>query len=517
MIKRSDLLNKIKDTKQFDVVIIGGGAVGLGAGLDASSRELKTLVIEKYDFAKGTSSRSTKLLHGGVRYLAQLHFNLVKDSLREKERLYNNAPHLTKDCEFIIPCYKYFDMLFYRAGLFLYDVLAGFPKGHTSGFLSKAALIKKYPNIKQQGLVGGIVYHDGIFDDARLALSLSRSIIALKSFAINYCEAIDFIKENGKIVGVVVKDRLSGEEFTVSSSCVLNATGIFSDEIRNIDQPNSPAIVQQAQGVHIVVDKKHFNSAESLLIPKTDDGRVLFTVPWHGEVLVGTTDTKVEESKIEPVAFKEEINFIIGNINKYLEKPITEKDILSIYAGIRPLIKQDSSNTSAISREEKMVLSQSNLVSVIGGKWTSYRRMSEKVVDFLIANKLVKAGKSNTANLQLHGFLKREYVEILDDHIRQYGSDLKILKTLEGNEEKIHPKMPFTKAQVLYALRYEQAQTVDDVLARRTRALFLNAKYAKEAAQTVAEIMAKELGKNQAWIKEQVAYFEDVAKNYIVG
>lgn len=515
MIKRDELLGQIKTITKFDAIIIGGGAVGLGAGVDSATRGLKTIVLEKYDFAKGTSSRSTKLLHGGVRYLAQLHFHLVKDSLAEKVLLYKNAPHLTKDCEFIMPCYNYFDLLFYRTGLALYDTLAGFPKNQTSKFLSKQSIINKYPNIKKDKLIGGIAYHDGIFDDARLALSLSQTILDLNSYAINYCEVTSFLKENNKIIGVTVKDTILEQEFTLHSSCVINATGIFSDKLRKIDDPKAENIVQSAQGVHIVVDQNCLPSKDALLVPKTEDGRVLFTVPWHNKVLIGTTDTPVSDSKIEPIPMIEEVDFIMQNINKYLDKPIQKTDIISVYAGIRPLIKEDKKNTSQISREEKIVVSDSNLVSIIGGKWTSYRRMSEKLIDFVLDKEFIKAGQSKTANLKLHGYMPREKVALLDEHLQPYGENISVLQSLEGAKEKLHPNLPFTKAQVIYAVRYEQAQTLDDVLSRRLRVLFLNAKQAIEMSTVVAHIMATELNKSVAWEHEQIELFKIIANNYI--
>ncbi|MFL1780318.1 glycerol-3-phosphate dehydrogenase/oxidase [Candidatus Hepatincolaceae symbiont of Richtersius coronifer] len=515
MIKREEIISAVKSNPNFDVIIIGGGAVGLGAGVDASARGYKTLVIEKFDFAKGTSSRSTKLLHGGVRYLAQLNFHLVRDSLKEKERLYNNAPHLTKDCEFIIPCYSLFDLGFYRAGLFVYDVLAGYPKGHSSSFISKQQIIKRYPRIKQKGLIGGIIYHDGIFDDARLALSLADTISVNGSFALNYHEAVTLEKDNGKIIGVKIKNTETAEEYVIKSQCVLNATGIFSDEVRKLDTGEHKITVEKAQGVHIVVNKSCISSEQALLIPKTSDGRVLFTVPWHENVIIGTTDTLVSEATIEPVALEAEIDFIISNINKYLEKPIGKEDIQTVYAGIRPLIKEETTNTAKISREERTTISDSNLVSVIGGKWTSYRRMSEKVIDFMIGKKLLPDAPSKTKDLKLAGYLSRSEVNKIPEHLMVYGSNLAKLETKEGFSEKIHPLLPYNISQIVYAVESEQARTVDDVLARRTRALFLNSRYAVEAAPKVAEIMAKHLNKDITWQNQQVKEFTEIAKNYL--
>ncbi len=518
MLKREEVLQTIQKDNNFDVVIIGGGSVGVGSALDCASRGYKTLLLESFDFAKGTSSRSTKLLHGGVRYLEQFHFHLVMDSLRERGLLLKNAPHLASWCEFIIPCYSYVDLAFYRAGLFLYDTLAKFPKGHCSYTISKASLIEKYPNVKKDGLVGGIVYWDATFDDARLALELSNSAIEEGAFCLNYAKVVAFNKDSdGKINQVEFTDTQTNQTYKINTKCVINATGIFSDSVRLLDDKNVAKIVQPSQGVHLMFHKDLFNTQQSLLVPKTSDGRVLFSVPWHDFIIVGTTDTPVENPSIEPKAQQVEVDFIIDNLNAYLEKKIKKEDIMAVYAGIRPLIKQNKSSTSSISREEHIEISSSNLISLVGGKWTSYRRICEKLVDNIISQtNLLQNAKSKTTEIKIHNYLSKAEQYSIPSEFRFYGSAYKILQSYEEDFDRLlSSKYVYNYAQVRYAIEYEQALSLDDVLARRIRLLFLDPQVCILIAKEVAIYMAKLLKKDVSWIDNQVEEFTKIAQNYV--
>jgi len=453
-----------------------------------------------------------------VRYLEQFHFHLVMDSLRERGLLLKNAPHLARWCEFIIPCYSYFDLAFYRAGLFLYDTLGKFPKGHCSYTISKSTLLEKYPNVKQDGLVGGIVYWDATFDDARLALELSNSAIAEGAISLNYASVIAFDKNSdGKIEAVEFIDEETGQKYKVNSKCVINATGIFSDSVRLMDDKNAKHIVQPSQGVHLMFHKDLFNTQQSLLVPKTSDGRVLFSVPWHDFIIVGTTDTPVENPAIEPKAQQVEVDFIMDNLNAYLEKELTKDDIMGVYAGIRPLIKQDKSSTASISREESIEISPSNLISLVGGKWTAYRRICEKLVDHIIEKtKLLPNAKSKTTEIKIHNYLSNAEQHNIPSEFRYYGSAYKILQSYgEDFDRLLSSKYVYNYAQVKYAIQYEQALTLDDVLARRIRLLFLDPQVCLVISREVAIYMAKLLKRDVAWIDNQVEEFNKIAQNYV--
>lgn len=517
--KREEVINQIKNDNNFDAIIIGGGSVGAGVALDLSARGYKTLLLEQYDWACGTSSRSTKLLHGGVRYLAQMHFPLVMDSLKERDLLLQNAPHLAKYCAFIIPCYSLFDLAFYRAGLFLYDLLGKFPKNHCSYMVSKNKLINMYPNVKAEGLVGGIVYYDGTFDDARLNMELVNTAQAYGGLALNYAKVVNFHKQDGKISGLDVELTQgygSNEKITINSKCVLNTTGIFSDNIRKLDDKDCEDIVQPSQGVHIMFNKNLFNTKESLLVPKTSDGRVLFSVPWHDFVIVGTTDTKVEKAEIEPQAKQEEVDFIVANLNQYLNKPVSKNDISAIYAGIRPLIKQKGTSTSSISREEHMEISPSNLVSLIGGKWTAYRRICEKLADFVLDNKLLQTkSPCITESIKINNYLSQNELAEIPDEFKFYGKAYYTIKNYPEFKDLIHPKYPYNYAQVKYAVENEYALTLADVLSRRIRLLFLDSNIALEVAPNVVKYMADLLNKDSIWVDNQIKEFEAISKNYL--
>ncbi len=516
--KRNVQLNKIKKQKEWDMIVIGGGASGLGVALESTTRKYKTLLLEGADFAKGTSSRSTKLVHGGVRYLGQGDISLVLEALRERGLMRQNAPHLVKNQSFIIPNYEWWDGPFYTIGLKVYDMMAGKLGLGPSIHLSKQETLEALPTIREDGLTGGVIYHDGQFDDARLSVNLAQTIIDYDGVALNYIKVIDLLKgDDGLVCGVKAKDMLSGEEFEFKSKAVINATGVFTDEILQMDEPGSPKKVVPSQGIHLVLDHEFLQGDHAIMIPKTDDGRVLFAVPWHGKVVVGTTDTLIEEASLEPRALEEEIEFVLNTAGRYLTRPPKRSDVRSIFAGLRPLAapEDDSKKTKEISRSHKVIMSLSGLITITGGKWTTYRKMGQDTVDKAVILTGLEERPCITENLAIHGYIKNVDLE---DHFYIYGSETKAIKAIIKKNpelgEKLHERLEFTKAEVVWACREEMAMTLDDVLARRVRALFLDARAAEEMAPEVAKIMASELGKDEKWIKEQLMEFSLLVKGY---
>lgn len=515
MVKRKANLNEINNSK-FDVIVIGGGATGLGCAVEAVTRGYKTLLLEAVDYAKATSSRSTKLFHGGVRYLAQGDIPLVRSALKERYTNIQNAPHIAKETSFIIPCYNYLGIPFYYTGLKLYDLLAGSLNLSPSKYLSKYEIINKIPNINANNLKGGIQYSDGEFDDTRMAVSLLRTFLSFGGVASNYLKVTNFIKENNKIAGVEMLDTLSNEKLEAKGSCFINATGIFSDNLRIIDKSNSNKVIKFAQGIHIVINKENFEGRASLLVPKTKDGRVLFCVPWHNKVLCGTTDTSVKKAEYEPRALLKEINFVLNTTNDYLDKKVDLSNVQSIYTGIRPLVIDGHSSTSKIARDDKKFISDSGLITIAGGKWTTYRKMGETTLDFAIQHSLLKSTKSRTNSLKLHGYLSKKDVHKIPESYRVYGSDYNELSVMKGFNIQLSDKLDINEAQVEFAVHFEQAETIEDILARRTRCLLLDAKEAVNIAPKVAKIMAHILKKDQDWQNEQISNFNATAQNYII-
>lgn len=504
--------------EEWDVIIIGGGATGLGAAVDSSSRGLKTLLVEQHDFAKATSSRSTKLIHGGLRYLQQGHIPLVLEALRERGRLCQNAPHLIYHRAFFVPSYHWWEGPFYGIGLKIYDMLAGRLGLEPSKHLSRDETISVLPTIEQKDLRGGTIYYDGQFDDSRLALTLALTAVDHGATVINYMKVVELIKENNHVCGVKVEDRETSQTYRVKGKVIINATGIFSDEVRHLDDPKTHKIVQPSQGVHIVLDQSFLESETAILIPHTEDGRVLFMVPWHDRVLVGTTDTAVETPSLEPVAQEEEIDFILKETGKYLTRHPTRDDILSVFAGLRPLISETGSkDTSAISRNHSILVSDSGLITIAGGKWTTFRKMAEDVINKALIVGGFEEIPCKTVDLKLHGYI--ENADPLDPW-STYGTDGEKIKTLikkdPSLDQFLDPKLPYLKGEVLWAVRHEMARTIEDFLSRRTRSLLLDAKLAVKVAPLVASLMAKELGKDKAWEKAQVASFTSLAQNYTV-
>jgi glycerol-3-phosphate dehydrogenase len=515
-ITRQAIVATLQQPQTWDLIVIGGGATGLGTAIEASTRGYKTLLLEQYDFAKGTSSRSTKLVHGGVRYLAQGNLKLVRSALRERGLLRRNAPHLVRDLTFFVPAYAWWSKFYYGAGLKLYDILAGSLNLAPSRFLSKEEARSRMPTLKADGLSGGILYHDGQFDDARLAVTLLRTFLDGGGTALNYCPVTGLIKESDRVLGVRATD--GDRKFELRAKAIVNATGIFADSIRQMDDPTQPKLLSPSQGIHLVVDKRFQPSESAMMIPKTEDGRVLFAVPWHDKVVLGTTDTAVDEIAIEPRPLEAEIEFILRTIAQYLVNPPTRADVLSVFVGQRPLLKSPKTNqksdgvgsTATLSREHVIQVSSSGLVTVTGGKWTTYRQMGEEVVDFAIAKASLPPTTSVTADLHLHGWTDQPFPEPLD----VYGSDATELQTLPGADLLLHPHLPYTEAEVRWAARYEMAQTVEDVLSRRTRSLLLDAAASIESATRVARILAEELGRDALWQQQQVKDFTTLAQGY---
>ncbi|WP_423146005.1 glycerol-3-phosphate dehydrogenase/oxidase [Rubrolithibacter danxiaensis] len=520
-LNRDRFLERLEQTCHWDIIIIGGGATGLGTALDAAERGFSALLLEQADFAKGTSSRSTKLVHGGVRYLAQGNISLVYEALHERGLLFKNAPHLVKKQAFIIPCYSWFSRLKYLAGLKIYDWLAGKSSFGKSKFISRDDLLKTTPEIKSSGLKGGVEYWDGQFDDARLAIAIAQTAAEKGATLINYMKVTGLSKaSNGKTNGVRVLDLETEREYEVKSKVVINATGVFVDDILQLDTPEQRPLVKPSQGIHLVLNKSFLFGKKAIMIPKTADGRVLFAVPWHNFVLLGTTDTPVESHSLDPAPTEKEINFILETAGHYLSPAPAKKDVLSVFAGLRPLAapQKDAGNTKEISRSHKLVVSRSGLITITGGKWTTYRKMAEDTVNKAIETANLKYAPCNTRYLKLHGFSTSVQG---DSHLNIYGTYKDHIKTLlTENPElnlRIHEKMPFLQAEVIWAVRHEMARTVEDVLARRLRVLFLDAKSAIEMAPAVASLIAKELNYQKAWEEDQIQKFVKLAKQYSIN
>ena len=519
--KRQELIQTIeeKGSEEWDLIIIGGGATGLGVALDAVSRGYKALLLEQSDFSKGTSSRSTKLVHGGVRYLAQGDIALVREALRERGLLKKNAPHLVQNEIFVIPGYRWWTKYYYTIGLTMYDLLSGKLSLGRSMPISKNETVRRLPTINQKGLRGGVIYHDGQFDDSRLSVNLVQTIIENGGVAVNYAEVTGLIKDGEKVAGLNMKDLESGKTYALKGKSVINATGVFVDEIMKMDKDEHKEMVRPSQGVHLVLNKEFLPGEDAIMIPKTDDGRVLFAVPWHDKIVLGTTDTPLDEHSLEPVALEEEIEFILKTAQKYLAKKPTRKDVKSIFAGLRPLAapKEGDTKTKEISRSHKLIVSESGLITITGGKWTTFRKMGEDTVDKAESVSGIGKRRSTSEEMKIHG---HETSTDFEDPLYFYGSDKKeVIALAEADDvlkEKLHEDYEHIKAEVIWAARYEMARTVEDVLARRIRMLFLDAKAAIDMTPAVAELMAKELGHDQAWAENQIQEFTKVANRYLL-
>lgn len=501
----------------FDVLIIGGGASGLGAAVDAAARGHRVALIERDDFAKGTSSRSTKLVHGGVRYLKQGDISLVMSALHERGRMRKNAPHLVHDLAFIIPSYTWWEKPYYAFGMTLYDRLAGKWSFGRSQMLSRAQTVEHLPTVETERLAGGVLYHDGQFDDSRLAINLAQTAVEHGAVLANYCACLGLRKEGGAVTGVLARDGETGAEFEIRARVVINAAGAFVDEVRRFDEPGGAPLVAVSQGVHVVLPKKFLPGTSALMVPKTADGRVLFAIPWHDHVVVGTTDTPGMTASAEPRALQAEVDFIMEHARKYLACDPVESDVLSVFAGLRPLVKRGGAgNTAALSRDHTIVISPSKLVTLTGGKWTTYRKMAEDVINQAEKVAGLAPKPSPTADLPIHG----STVTTSTTHLRIYGSDAPAIAALTQKESALDVPLvaglPMRQSEVLWHARHEMARTVEDVLARRTRALLLDAHGSIAAAPTVARLLARELNRDDAWEEAQVRAYAALARGYLL-
>jgi len=518
-----DQLKKSNTAIEWDFIVIGGGATGLGIAVDAASRGYSTVLLEQADFAKATSSRSTKLVHGGVRYLQKGDVALVREALHERGHLSKNAPHLVKNQRFIIGNYQWWEKPFYTIGLTLYDILAGrMSLGHSIP-MSKKDVIRHIPQIEQKHLRGGVSYQDGQFDDSRLAINLMQTAIEHGAVAVNYAGVTGLSRnQENKIDGVRVEDKIDGSTFELKGKCIINATGIFVDEIMKMNNPEEKPLVRPSQGVHVVVDKSFLESDDAIMVPKTSDGRVMFGVPWHNRVILGTTDTPVKEFVLEPKALDEEVDFILETAGRYLTKKPQRKDVLCVFAGLRPLAAPkkhtEEAKTKEISRSHKLIASDSGLITITGGKWTTYRLMAEETVNLAIKTKGLVCKPCKTRNLKIHGYKNNPD---RNNHLYIYGNDQDAIIQLQNSNpeyvQKIHQNMDYTVAEIVWAVQKEMACTIDDVLARRVRALYMDAKASVEMAPSVASIMAKELNKSKEWEEEQVREYTSLAKNYYLS
>ncbi|MEO0899726.1 MAG: glycerol-3-phosphate dehydrogenase/oxidase [Bacteroidota bacterium] len=522
MLNREKALEQLsKSETQYDLLVVGGGSTGLGVALDAVSRGYQVALVEQADFAKGTSSRSTKLVHGGVRYLAQGDVFLVLEALKERGRLLKNAPHLTKNQSFVIPIYTTFDLVQYTVGLTLYDWLAGGLSLGSSHYINKEKTLEAIPTINPEGLKGGVVYQDGQFDDARLALALAQTIAKQGGVVLNHTKVTGLIKNQaGKVAGATAEDVETGQTYDIQAKAVVNCTGIFVDDLLQMDQPAQRKMIRPSQGVHIVLDKSFLPGDHAIMIPKTSDGRVLFCVPWHDKIVVGTTDTLREEPELEPQALEKEINFILETAQANLAKKPERKDVLATFAGLRPLAapKEEGKSTKEISRSHKVLVSGSGLLTVTGGKWTTFRKMGEDAVDKAIKVAGLAPKASTSIDMKIHGYAPNPD---LNNHMYVYGSDeAAIRQMMIENEEwaqPLHPDYPYTKAQVIWAVRQEMARTVEDVLSRRIRILLLDSQAAVDMAPIVAQIMKDELGQDDNWVSTQLQSFSETASKYALG
>lgn len=526
----------------WDIIVIGGGATGLGTALDAASRGYRVALLEAHDFAKGTSSRSTKLIHGGVRYLRQGQVKMVRESLHERGRLRRNAPHIVHSRKFVIPSYQMGGRYYFFAGMKAYDLLAGRLGFETSRLLNTKQTLAALPTLKADGLHGGVAYADGQFDDARLAIALAQTLVEQGGVPINYAPCVRMIhrgNERGQLSGVVARDAESGNEFELRGRVIINATGVFGESIMQLDEANSakpsnaspaadesnnhaPRIVA-SQGTHIVLSQEFLPSTSAMLIPHTDDARVLFAIPWHGRTLFGTTDNRVERISVEPQPLEAEIDYLLEHASRFLTKQPQRSDILSVFAGLRPLVGHSSKTaTSKLSREHEILTSASGLITVIGGKWTTYRKMGQDVVDLAARVGGLPSKASCTAELPLHGasnIAGADWEATSEDPLDIYGSDrnalLELMEQQMGYATRVAPELPYLTAQVAWAVEHEMARSVEDVLSRRLRALLLDARASMAAAPTVALLMQQLLQKDDAWRSSQLDAFSDLAQHYL--
>jgi len=513
---RSEALKKLEAQfdVQFDVLIIGGGATGLGIAVDAATRGYRTALVEAGDFAQATSSRATKLVHGGVRYLASGQIHLVYEALHERAVMLRNAPHLVRSQPFILPTYTWLDLPFYGIGLKIYDLLSGKSTMGPTHILGPRETQRRLPNIATKDLRGSILYHDGQFDDARLALALARTAQDHGAVVLNYVRSKSFLKTDGRITGAIVEDTETGTEIAIQAKCVINATGIFTDDLRRADDPDIPKLLSVSRGTHIVVPASVLAGDTAIMVPKTPDGRVIFAIPWCGKVVIGTTDLAATRVEMEPGHEQSEIDYLIETVNPYLATPISRADILSVFSGLRPLVTGKSATTSKLSREHHIDTSPTGLITVAGGKWTTYRRMAEDTLSFAIKHEMLPPKPCVTDGIRLHGAPEAS----VHGPLARYGTDAAEIELLQQSSpelaQAIDPDLPFTLAEAVYAVRHEMARTLEDVLSRRMRALLIDARATERAAPEVARVMARELGASAEWQQDQVSAFDRLAAQF---
>jgi glycerol-3-phosphate dehydrogenase len=518
---RSEMYRRFFNQPQpWDMIVVGGGATGAGVAIDAATRGYSVLLLEQNDFGKGTSSRSTKLVHGGVRYLEQGNISLVMEALEERGLLARNAPHLVRNLGFVVPNYEWWEAPFYGIGLKLYNLLAGKYGFGASRILSQRETLDLLPNLETAGLRGGVIYFDGQFDDARLLIHLVVTAFEHGAVLLNYVQVTGVLKDaEGFVDGVQARDGETGEEFAIRGKVVINATGPFSDHLRRAADSSVQPMIAPSQGVHLVFDGSFLAGTSAIMVPHTSDGRVLFAIPWHGHALVGTTDTPIAEPTLEPVPMEEEIAFILETASQYLTRKPTQEDVLSAFAGIRPLVRANGSGpTAALARDHTIRIENSGMVTICGGKWTTYRHMAEDCVTQAATLGRLPEKPCATRDLHIHGF--HENAERFG-WLAVYGSDAPAIEHLMAGDaplrERLHPDLPYTVAEVVWAARHEMARTVEDVLARRTRALFLNARAAIAMAPRVAELLAHELQRDDRWRARELRSFQDTARHFLVA
>jgi len=517
-LRREELLDRLTAREPWDVLIAGGGATGLGIAIDASARGYRTLLVEQGDFARATSSRSTKLVHGGVRYLKQGNVALVLEALEERGLMRQNAPHLVHDLPFVVPNYDWWEAPFYGVGLRLYDLLAGKHGFGHSRNLTREETLDRLPTIETRGLRGGVVYYDGQFDDARLAVDMAQTALELGGTVLNYVQVTDLVREDEFVRGARVRDAESGREHELRARVVINATGPFCDGLRRMDDPEAAPVIAPSQGVHLVLDRSFLPGKSAIMVPRTEDGRVLFAIPWLDRVVVGTTDTPVPEPSLEPRALPEEVDFLLEHAALYLEKDPTPSDVLSVFAGIRPLVRGDGEPTAALARDHSVMISRSGLVTVAGGKWTTYRKMAEDTLGRAATLGQLEERACPTRNLRIHGYHTDAG---RFGSLAAYGADALEVQDLLRRDptygQPLHPNLPALAGEAVWAVERELARTVEDFLARRTRSLILDARASIEAAPRVAELMAAALGRDEAWQSAQVEAFRELASGYLLG
>jgi len=517
---REEMLGRLGDPAfTWDLIVVGGGATGLGVAVDAASRGYGVLLLERGDFSSGTSSRSTKLIHGGVRYLQQGNLSLVLEALRERGLLQRNAPHLVANLRFVVPNYEWWEAPFYGVGLKLYDLMAGKHGFGASRYLSREETIERLPTIETEGLRGGIIYHDGQFDDARLAINLAQTAAENGATVLNYAKVTALLKSDDLVAGVEWHDVETGEVYEARARAVVNATGAFSDELRLLDDTRAQPIISPSQGVHIVLDRAFLPGNDAIMVPHTDDGRIIFMIPWNGRIVVGTTDTPIAEATPEPEAEEGEVEFLLETSARYLIRNPTRADVLSVFVGIRPLVKGGAGEAgAALSREHTVSVSKSGLVTIAGGKWTTYRKMAQDTVDLAATVGGLPERPCRTEELRIHGCDEKA-----SEHgpLAVYGSDAPALRHLVAEDprlaEPLHPSFSHCAGEVVWSVRHEMARSVTDVLARRTRVLLLDARAGIEIAPRVAELMARELGRDDAWILGQLREFHSLAERSLLA